>query len=484
MASSDAIYQLADFCVRTRYEQLPEQVVQVTKIQILDTLGGALPAAHLDGIVQLRQWTHENGGAEHSLVWGSNLRVPVENAARLNAAMAHALEFDDTYERSLLHASVVTVATALSVADWVGGISGQQLITAVAIGTDIACRMARAGSPGVSPFVVGWDPTPMYGYLSASFVAGKLLGLSREQLVSAAGLAYQQIAGNAQASIQGTHAKRMGPGYAASAGIMAARMAQQGAKGECDVLGGVKGLYQQYHGGRYEAEELLGGLGVSFAGPDIAPKPYPSCRGGHCGIDAALALRQMVGMQVDAIDKVIVHCAPAERMLLGMPLDQKQAPRNAVAAQFSLPWVVAAALLDGEVTLAHFSTAALERADLQAMARRIETAEDKSLVRTDGGPGAVRVEVWMRGEDRCHVKQVNLAKGDPAQPMTPAEYQAKFLACTDAAGMPRVKSEVVLQRILTLESEADVASLSADLAADASETQPSGCTTAMSSSAN
>lgn len=467
MASRDAIFELAEFCVRTRYDQLPEQVVQATKIQVLDTLGGALPAAHLDGIQQLRQWTQANGGAEHSLIWGSNLRVPVENAARLNAAMAHALEFDDTYERSLLHASVVTVATALSVADWVGGVSGQQLITAVAIGTDIACRLARAGSPGLSPFVVGWDPTPMYGYLSASFVAGKLLGLSQEQLVSAAGLAYQQIAGNAQASIQGTHAKRMGPGYAASAGIMAARMAQQGAQGGCDVLGGVKGLYQQYHGGRYAPEELLGGLGISFAGPDIAPKPYPSCRGGHCGIDAALALRKEEGVQVEAIDKVIVHCAPAERMLLGMPLEKKQAPRTVMEAQFSLPWVVAAALIDGDVTLAHLSAAALDRADLKAMARRIETAEDTSLVRTDGGPGAVRVEVWLAGEGGCHVKQVNLAKGDPERPMTLAEYRAKFLACADAAGMLRMQSEDILHRILRLESEADMACLTACLAVDA-----------------
>lgn len=459
MASSDAIFQLADFCVNATFEQLPEQVVQATKIQILDTVAGALPAAQLDGIRQLRQWTQETGGAAHSLVWGSTLRVPVENAARLNAAMAHALEFDDTYERSLLHASVVTVAAALTVADWQGGISGKQVITAVAVGTDIACRMARAGSPGVSPFVVGWDPTPLYGYLSAAFVAGKLLGLSRAQLVSAAGLAYQQIAGNAQASIQGTHAKRMGPGYAASAGIMAARLAQQGAEGGCDVLEGLKGLYQQYHGGRYDRDELLGGLGVSFAGPDIAPKPYPSCRGGHCGIDAALALRGAV----QSIDKVVVHCAPAERMLLSLPLEKKQAPLTMVQAQFSLPWMVAAALTDGEVTLAHFSAAALERADLQALALRVETAEDTSLVRPDGGPGGMRVEVWAQNGE-CHVQEVRFAKGDPAQPMTAAEYQAKFLGCADAAGMPRGQSQEVLQRILQLESEADLASLAASLA--------------------
>ena len=82
----------------------------------------------------------------------------------------------------------------------------------MATGTDAACRLSRAGSPGVSPFIVGWDPTPMYGFLAATLVAGRLMGLTREQMVAAVGLAYHQMSGNAQASIDGTHAKRMGAG--------------------------------------------------------------------------------------------------------------------------------------------------------------------------------------------------------------------------------------------------------------------------------
>lgn len=463
MSSNDAIFKLAEFCCEARYNQLPAPVVQVTRIQILDTIGIALPASGLDGILQLRTWTEETGGMAHSLVWGSRLRVPVENAARLNAAMAHAWEFDDTYERALLHASVVTIPTAFAVAELLGGVSGEKLITAVAVGSDLACRLARAGSPGVSPFIVGWDPTPLYGYLSAAFVAGSLLGLSREQLVSAAGLAYQQIAGNAQASVQGTHAKRMGPGNAAAAGVMAARLAQRGVNGVCDLLEGIKGLYKQYHGGRYSTEELLGGLGQMFAGPDIAPKPYPSCRGGHCGIDATLALRLDVCVRAEDVDRIVVHCAPAELMLLGAPIEKKRLPATMVEAQFSIPWVVAAAVTDGAVKLEHFSSSALDREDLRVMAQRVHTAEDGSLVRTDGGPGAIRVQILTR-DGQSYVRQIDVAKGDPKNPMTPSEYREKFLGCSDAAGMSRTQSERIMQRILRLESEVNVADLIAALA--------------------
>ena len=104
------------------------------------------------------------------------------------------------------------------------------------------------------------------------------------------GLAYHQMSGNAQASIDGTLAKRLGAGFAGYGGLMSARLARHGVFGAYHVLEGMKGLFRQYHGGKYSKQALLGGLGSSFAGLDIAPKPYPSCRGGHVAIDATLAL--------------------------------------------------------------------------------------------------------------------------------------------------------------------------------------------------
>ncbi|MPM37382.1 hypothetical protein SDC9_83993 [bioreactor metagenome] len=454
----DAIYALADYCLNTTYESLPAAVVEVTKVQILDTVAVTLPALNADGIRQLYAWTQETGGKAEALVLGTKVRVPAEKAARLNASMAASLEFDDTYEPSLMHASCVTIPTALAMADWVKGVNGKQLITAVAVGTDIACRLSRAGSPGVSPFIVGWDPTPMYGFLAATMVAGRIMGLSREQMVAAVGLAYHQMSGNAQASVDGTLAKRLGAGFASYGGVMSARLAKHGVFGSDRVLEGVKGLFKQYHGGKYSKDALLGELGSSFAGPDIAPKPYPSCRGGHVAIDGTLALVGEHQIRPDQVEKVTIYSPPAEMMLLGAPIEKKRNPRTIVEAQFSNPWMVACAIQDREVGLRHFTAEALQRADLKALTQRMFTVEDKSLVRPDGGPGFVRLEIQMR-DGKTHTRQVQYATGDPKNPMTPAEYEKKLFECTDAAGMKRAQAQSLLQRVRQLEAEADMSAL-------------------------
>lgn len=466
-ATPDAMFALVDHCLTTRYETLPPEAVAATRTQILDTVAVALPALEADGIRQLRDWSGATGGKGESLVLGTGTRLPAENAARLNAAMAAALEFDDTYEPSLLHASCVTVPVALAVADLAaaGGrkVSGKELIAAVAAGTDAACRLSRAGSPGVSPFIVGWDPTPMYGFLAASMVAARLLGLSREQALSAVGLAYHQLSGNAQASVDGTHAKRLGAGFAAYGGILSARLARQGVIGSDRVLDGVKGLFRQYHGGKVDRQALLGGLGTRFLGVDIAPKPYPSCRGGHVAIDGMLALVKAHDIRPADVASVTIHSPPAEMMLLGAPIEKKRRPQTVVEAQFSNPWMVAAAIQDREVGLRHFSEAALKRADLLALAARMSTVEDKTLVRPDGGPGFVRLELRTRA-GQAYETLVRFAKGDPNNPMTPAEYRAKVFACTDAARMPRAQAGRLLARFQALEAESDVSALNAALA--------------------
>ena len=298
----------------------------------------------------------------------------------------------------------------------------------------------------------------MYGFLVAPMIAGRLMGLTRDQIVAAVGLAYHQMSGNAQASVDGTLAKRLGAGFASYGGLMSARLAKHGVFGSDHVLEGLKGLFKQYHGGKYSKESLLGGLGTSFAGPDIAPKPYPSCRGGHVAIDGTLELVKANELKPEQIEKVTVYSPPAEMMLLGAPLEKKRNPKTIVEAQFSNPWMVAVAIQDREVGLRHFTMDALQRPDLKALTQRIYTVEDKSLVRPDGGPGFVRLEIQTR-DGRTLSKQVNYAKGDPKNPMSAAEYQQKFFECTDAAGMKREQSQRVLQRMQKLEAESDVSAL-------------------------
>lgn len=462
----DAIVALADHCLRTGYEDLPEAVVAATKNQILDTLGVALAGSNQPGARELREFTVEMAGRPEARIWGSDARVPAQDAARANATMAHALDYDDDHERAFLHASVITLPAALATADLLGNVSGKQLIAAVALGVDIACRLAISAQPGVSGFEHGWHNTSVYGYFASALVAGKLMGLTHDQLVSALGIAFHQVAGNAQAHVDGALTKRMGPGFASYAGLMAARLSQRGVQGATGVLEGARGFYHLYHGDNYSRDILFEGLGVSYAGADVAFKPWPSCRGSHTTADAALSLFAEFSIEAPDVELITIYSAPGEHSLLGTPLTKKQSPDSIVDAQFSNPWVVAAALVDHRVSLDHFTPAALGRPDLLDVTRRTETVEDRSLARPGGGPGAARVEVRLT-DGRTLTRTVAYAKGAPGNPMSASEFHQKFLDCTAVVGMGSSQAQGLLSAVARLESLTSADELTAAMVVEA-----------------
>lgn len=458
---SDAILDLVRHCLHTSCADLPGDVVQATKRQLIDTLAVSVAGRDADGVRELRELTSDCGGRPEALLWGTSTRVPTQEAARVNATMAHALDFDDTYEPAVLHPSVMTVPTALTLADSRAAddpISGRELLTSVAVGVDIAGRLARSGRPGVAGFETGWHNTSLFGYLANAMVAGRLLGLTEPQLVAACGIAYHQCAGNAQAHLEGALTKRMGAGFAAHAGVLAARLAQRGVSGATQVLEGPRGLYRQYFGDDYSRTLLLDDLGRRFVGTDVSFKPWPACRGSHTAIDAALTLVEAHRVAADEVERITIWSGPGEYTLLSTPLARKQRPESVVEAQFSIPWVVAAAVGDRGVTLEHFAEAALRRPDLLMLTARTETAVDAALSRPGGGPGAARVELVLR-DGRTVRHTTASAPGTPDRPMTDAQLGAKFLGCASVAGLPRAAAERLLDCVAGLERRPDLSPL-------------------------
>ncbi|ANY18169.1 MmgE/PrpD family protein [Bordetella pseudohinzii] len=442
----------------TTYESLPEAIAVIAKQQVLDTIGVALAGYAADGVRQLREFTAAMGGRPESRIWGSPVAVPAHEAARVNGAMAHALDYDDTHEKSYVHPSVITIPAVLAVAEKRPGVTGRDIIVATALGTDLSCRLAMAAQPGVDPFKVGWHNTTVYGYISSALAAGKLLGLSRQQMIDAAGIAYHQAAGNAQAHVDGALTKRMGPGFAGSAGVLAAQLAQSGVSGARQVLEGPIGLYRQYHGGDYDRSRLLDGLGSHFAAADLSFKPYPSCRGSHTAVDAALAIRGQQGFPVSEIAAITIQMGPGEYKLLGTPIEAKRRPRSNVQAQFSNPWIVATTLLDGRLSLADFSPAALDRPEVLALTAKTHTALDASLLAEGGGVGPTRLTVELR-DGRRYIQTVRTAKGEPNQPLSVAEFEQKFSDCARSAGLAAGQAAALMSTILGLERLTDARAL-------------------------
>ena len=430
--SIDAARLFARNFATLRYEDLPQSVIDMTKNEILDTLGVTIVGAGQPGPKQLRQLLEHWGGCPESSVIGTRLKLPAPNAAQLNATMAHARDYDDVHETAVMHPGLVTIMPALAIGESIGRMSGRELIVAVAAGADMICRLGLATRPGVSPMSTGWHFTTLYGYVTAALTAGRILGLSEERLVNAFGIAYHQSSGNGQCVVDGALTKRLGPGFAVRGGMMAALLAKLDVTGARDSLEGQQGLFAVYQRGEYDRDKLTQDLGRHFEGLNVSLKPYPCCRGVHASIDAALQLVVEHDIRAEDIAEIVISTGEANHGLLCTPFAAKVRPRNPVDTQFSIPWGVATALLRRRVAMQDFTASAMEDAEMLSLTAKISAVADPTL---NSARGVEPARVDLKLNDGRHLSaRVELARGSPQQPMTFADCSDKFRDCLRFAG--------------------------------------------------
>ena len=419
----------------TRYEDLPAEVVKITKDQILDFFGVALGGSGEAGVAEMRDLVLEWGGAPQSRTFRWGDRVPTPNAGQVNATMAHSLDFDDVHEDAIMHPGVATIPTALAMSEYVGGLGGRELIPSVALGTAFICRCGLATRPGESKLPYGWHLTTLYGSMTAAFVSARLLGMDEGAMTSAVGIAYHQSSGNGQCVKDGALTKRMGPGMAVRNGIASTLMAKRGITGARNCLEGAAGLYKVYHMGAYSRERLVDDLGARFEGVNVSIKPYPCCRGVHAFIDAGLALAAKYDIDPAAVESILINCGSGTFGLLGSPLEFKKQPRNPVDSQFSIVWGVATALARRRATLDDFTWDAIKSPDLLGLSTKTDVQIDPEFDRGDQGIEPARVRVTMKN-GAVFTEQVDLPTGTPSRPLSFADIERKFRTLLDHAGGP------------------------------------------------
>ena len=240
---------LAAHVVNTNYKDLPADVIDIAKKDILDTLGVAVAAAGEAGGRELMEIIDEMGGKPESALIGYGKKAPAIYAALLNGTTAHSLDYDDV-TLSTGHTGVTLVSSLFAIADRLGNVTGKEFITAMVLGHDIACRLGEASIPlALCP---GWLYTPLYGIYGATAAAGKLLKLNAEQMADAFGIAYSQTAGNRQTVLDGALSKRMAAGFVSQAGVLSALAAQKGVTGPRECIEGKFGLINVYHRGNFK----------------------------------------------------------------------------------------------------------------------------------------------------------------------------------------------------------------------------------------
>jgi 2-methylcitrate dehydratase PrpD len=307
--NEDAAWPLAQHICRTGYADLPASAVESARCDILDTFGCMLGGSGSPGIAELFAVIDRWGGREESRVLLRGTRLPAPQAALLNASMGHALDFDDTLDTGgSIHPGVSLLGSVLAVCDSRrSAVSGRDVLLAVALGLDVSCRVALACT-----LDRGWHRTAAIGVFGATAAAGKLIGLTPEQMLNAFGIAYSHAAGNRQCILDGALTKRLQAGQAAGAGVFSAVLAQTGFTGARNIFNGRFGFLELYQPNGYDASVLLRDLGTGFRGEALSYKPYPCGRPLHAAIDAALAARARLNIErPDDIEAVTIEADPA-----------------------------------------------------------------------------------------------------------------------------------------------------------------------------
>jgi 2-methylcitrate dehydratase PrpD len=447
--------RLAQFATRRLEAPLPSVTMQAAARVLLDATGVMRAASTL---AEVQPFVTEARDAGHGAccVLGTQVNARAELAALANGAMAHALDYEDTLDSAPLHPNASLIPAVLAVAQSQGSINGRTLLEAVAVGCDVACRLALCLRRPLEEG--GWYPPPIVGAWGAVAAAARILNLTPRQLLDAWSLLLLQnsCAGEIKHD-RHTALRAVREAFPAQIAVQVTRLALAGVRGFDAPLEGQNGFFRLFAQDQYDAEALFHELGQRWHIDTLSFKPWPSCRGTHAAIECALQLREAIDGAWLQIRHLRVEGCPVHRML-AEPIERKRAPQTAIDAKFSLPFTVATALVTGKVELDSFDPDALQHRNVQELAQHASFS-----VRSDWGPeaavsGAVEVELL---DGRTLRREVLQPRGSPSRPLEDAELLLKFVECAGRAQQPLkpVSARALGRRILELEGCSDGAAV-------------------------
>jgi 2-methylcitrate dehydratase PrpD len=444
---------LADEILAITVDSLSDADVEQLKRLILDHLGICIRGASLPWGLALREWAARYDGAGPCVAFGSPLRVTAPVAALVNGTAAHGMELDDTHDESLSHPGAVVIAAALAVAT-ADDQSGGEMLAAIAAGYQV---MGRAGIATHAGTMIerGFHPTSLYGTFGATTAAGKLLGLDGDRLCSAWGLALSLAGGSTQFSqeAKGSTVKRLHGGYGAHNGVLAAELAQLGIEGPAQAFDGLYGLCNMF-GSDPEPERMLRASDEPLEIHRISMKPYPCCRLFHSTIDALGETTDGFTLELDEIESIRVG-APA--VMLSQHMMRR--PASMMAAQYSLPFALAATLVEGPRVYEAYAAERLGNEQVLALADRVEAVVDDEMERAFPSHLGSWVEVRTK-EGQVRRSSVLDSLGTPARPMPSDAIHEKFeMLVSGLPGIDGARIAAAVEDLPDVPSVTDLAAL-------------------------
>ena len=428
------------------YENLPPEVVHAFKRALLDHVTCALAGSSMPVSRALLSYYQETDAGRSATVIGAEARLSAPNAALVNGANTHGLDFDDGTTHGSAHPSGAVFPAVLAAAEQHGA-DTKDVILAATLGYDVMVRIAAAMHPVTAKR--GFHNTPLAGVFGAAAAVAKLLRLDAAQTNHALGLAGSFAGGIRQYLDDGAEIKRIHPGKAARDGLLCAEFAKRGITGPGKVLEGRYGFADTHAGGEFKWERLLSELGGRWEIAGIYFKPYPCCRHYHSAIDGIIALRDEHGIRPQDVESLRIGL-----YAVGVNGHDHKHCDNILDAQMSAPVGAALALVDGEIGAHQFLPGSLARPEVKRVIEISDTRLDPECERLYPGRRSGAVEIGLKGGRKLAARVLD-PKGEGENPMSDADLERKFAAnCEPLLGKQR--SGEVLQAVWDFENARDV----------------------------
>ncbi|KPK95896.1 2-methylcitrate dehydratase [bacterium SM23_31] len=416
--------KIAQFAVNLRYEDLTDAAVNEVKRYLYDSIGCAYGGYHTKDVNILRIIYTGMGGREEAALIGFGDRMPAVNATLVNSLMIRALDFNDIYwKEDPSHPSDV-IPAALAVGEMVNA-SMKDVIVAIVLAYEFEMRLCEFAVPGVRERK--WHHATLTQFVSP-VVAGKLLGLTEDQMVNAIGISgcHNHTIGCPTAGMLTMMKNTVDP-MAVQAGVFASLMAQKGYSGTEAVFEGKEGFMDVFGEG-WDENKLIGGLGDSFKILECSMKAFPTEALTHTHITATLKVVTENDIKPDDVEEVIVTTIARACDILFDP--HKYEPETRETADHSLPYCIARAILDRKITTQTFDDEKIHDPRLKEFIYKIkgEASEEFEKMFPAKQPSRVTVRTKQGKEYSVYLEY---PKGDPREPMTVEDLEAKFNALSD-----------------------------------------------------
>jgi 2-methylcitrate dehydratase PrpD len=448
---------LTDYLARATYEDLPKHVVDRAKTSIADTIAcglGGRKTREGDVLVDMMKYL---GGKGQATVFGDKSKLPFEQAAQVNRVLANMLDYDDTHMMSG-HMSSALVPTALNMGERVRA-SGKEMINAVVLGYEVVSRIRRAVNPTEEVFWTKFERVDSGLHFGVTVVAGKLLGLSSDQMADAFGLA--GLMRTWRITFPDRAGKGMPPwmkitgGDHLIPGLHSALLAHRGFPGDRTILDRGKGYEVSVGSDRYNPDALTANLGEEYETLRIGYKFYSSCRHTSAAADAVAALMSENSIKADDVEQVIVKAQ--KRVADNFAIYE---PEYMIQAQFSLPYVVTMVLLNEPTGPNWYGEDMLRNPKVRALAHRVKLETDPAAGHKFYAEykSTSTVEIATKAGKRFS-KHVEYPRGEPENPFKPEDHVTKLRNMATCAGLETNRIDKLIRTLGNLDTLKSVRAL-------------------------